>query len=171
MSDIDEVDEYSEEEYDEDVEVDKIETEVSEKKDEDIEEDIDEDEKEEEDVNEEEDDSEEIENVTFNEKAKIKEYEEEDESIKKIIEHKTKRIHEIKYFEFVSLLSKRYATLSRGGNSLVSPVKDDIDETIFKEILEGKSPMLIEKNNILVPLKPDRAILYYIDNIKLLLNL
>ena len=75
------------------------------------------------------------------------------------------------HFEFVGIYSYRYATLCRGGNPLTEPVKDDIDETVFKEILESKSPMYIQKNNIHIPIRPNKAIKTYIDEIRDLLAL
>jgi hypothetical protein len=183
MSDIEEdFEEYNEEEDSVEFETDlekNEETQLTEKVNEN-EEDID-DEDDEKDEDEEEDgdiendeDNEDIENMLFNEKAKIKEdvsIENLEDESKRILEFKTKRLHDIKYMEFVALYSYRYGTLCRGGNALTEPVKDDIDETIIKEIIEGKSPMYIQKNNNYIQLKPDKAVLHHIETIRTYNNL
>ena len=110
--------------------------------------------------------------MLFIEKAKIKDdVQVAEDDIKRINEYKLKRLNEIKYYEFVALYAYRYGTLTRGGNALTEPIKDDIDETIFKEILEGKSPMYIQKNQTYVPLKPNKSIEYFIDYIRGLLRI
>lgn len=135
-------------------------------------EEIEEDEEEEEDLDDDEiEDEEEI--NKFNEKAKIKEINENEtlNMIKIINEHKRKRLEGIKYMEFVAVYAYRYGTLCRGGNALVTPIKDSIDETIFKEMLEDKCPMIIQKDGFNISVKPCKALEHFIDIARGLLNL
>lgn len=92
--------------------------------------------------------------------------------IENILKYKKKDLEKITLLSFIALISFEYEHLTIGAKPLITITNETNPYEVIKtSIIEDKFSLSIEKDDIIIPLKYNRAIQYFFDTYENLTNL